>query len=236
VTTELVSSEPQRLAAPPPARLDRIVAWVLLAGVLVMYAAAVAVGERTTDLSHLRAAIASGEVTQVRMSEGLSEGSVGRTGVFITWEELGVTHRTSVTQASDERQARQARRDSASATVVVGDVADFLTTDGRTVEVTGVPEDRGGSTTEVLGFEVPASFFFAQLVIICATLLLIGGREPWRATRWGWGWLVLLTPVGVPAFLVLGGSTGLLRPRMPHRRLTGGWALLLALAIGSALR
>ena len=71
---------------------------------------------------------------------------------------------------------------------------------------------------------------------MCATLLLVGSREPWRATSWAWAWLILLTPVGVPAFLLFGGITGLAPPRPGHRRLTGGWAFLLALALGGAFR
>ncbi|WP_299932949.1 hypothetical protein [uncultured Nocardioides sp.] len=231
MTTELVSSEPARLATQPPPRLDRIAAWVLLAGLLVMYAAAIAVGERETDLPHLREAIASGEVTEVRLSEGLDDSSRGYVGVQIAWEQHGISYSTTITQASGERQARQARSGNASTPVAVGDVADFLTTDGQQVRVAGATDPPYGTSTEVLGFTVPGGFFVAQLVITCATLLLIGAREPWRATRWAWAWLVLLTPIGVPAFLVLGGSTGLLRPRKPHRRLTAGWAFLLALLI-----
>lgn len=60
-------------------------------------------------------------------------------------------------------------------------------------------------------------------------LLIVGGPEPWRATRWAWGWAWLLTgPLGSVAYLLLGGPTGALRPHHGHRRLTGGWAFLLA--------
>lgn len=230
MATELVPSEPACLATQSPARLDRVVAWVLLAGVVLMYVSAALVGERETYLADLRAAIATGEVTEVRMSEGLAEGDRGYVGVRIAWQQHGISYSTTVTQASGERQARQARRGSTTP-VVVGDVAEFLATDGRQVRVAGTTEHPSGTSTEVLGLTVPGRFFVAQLVIACATLLLIGAREPWRATRWAWAWLVLLTPVGVPAFLLLGGTTGLLRPRVPQRRLTGGWALLLALLL-----
>lgn len=61
-------------------------------------------------------------------------------------------------------------------------------------------------------------------------LLLIGGPQPWRATRWAWFWLALpVAPLGLLAYFLLGGPLGVARPRHPNRRLTGGWAFLLAL-------
>jgi hypothetical protein len=64
---------------------------------------------------------------------------------------------------------------------------------------------------------------------LAVLLLIVGGPEPWRATRWAWGWAWLLAgPLGSVAYLLLGGPTGFLRPQHGHRRLTGGWAFLLA--------
>jgi hypothetical protein len=64
---------------------------------------------------------------------------------------------------------------------------------------------------------------------LAVLLLIVGGPEPWRATRWAWGWAWLLTgPLGSVAYLLLGGPIGVARPRTGHRRLTGGWAFLLA--------
>ena len=42
-------------------------------------------------------------------------------------------------------------------------------------------------------------------------------------------------PLGGLAFLLLGGSTAVLRPARPQRRLTGGWAFLLSIVVGAAL-
>lgn len=48
----------------------------------------------------------------------------------------------------------------------------------------------------------------------------------WRAP----GAVVLLAgPLGCVAYLLLGGPLGVARPRNPSRRLTGGWAFLLAM-------
>ena len=71
-----------------------------------------------------------------------------------------------------------------------------------------------------------------------ALVLLVGGRHPWRATRWAWFWLVVLTGVptyAIVAYLLLSGRTPLVpAPRRGARRLTGGWAFLLGVLLGAA--
>jgi hypothetical protein len=81
-----------------------------------------------------------------------------------------------------------------------------------------------------MGWGVPWQVAILAMASWLAVLLLIvGGPEPWRATRWAWGWAWLLTgPLGSVAYLLLAGPTGFLRPQHGHRRLTGGWAFLLA--------
>ena len=67
-------------------------------------------------------------------------------------------------------------------------------------------------------------------------LLVVTTPGPLRATRWAWFWLVgVLPPVGAITFLLLGGPTGLVPEREGTRRLTGGWAFLLAFALNSVL-
>jgi hypothetical protein len=79
-------------------------------------------------------------------------------------------------------------------------------------------------------WRVPGPLALLALAIWLGVLLLIiGGPEPWRATRWAWGWAWLLTgPLGSVAYLLLGGPSGLAAPRPRHRRITGGLALVLA--------
>ena len=233
MTTEVV--ERTGKPAPPVGRWDRIAAWSLLVVVALMCVGAVLLGEREVDVSDLRQAIGDGDVSEVRMSDQLSDGSIGYGTVTIRWREHGIAYATTVTQASSERQARRVRRPADE--VVVGDVADALTAHGREVTVAGPTGDfYTGSRTMILGFNSPGWLVLVSLGLACATLLLIGAIEPWRATRWGWAWFVLLTPIGVPLFLLFGGLTGLLPPRPGSRRLTGGWAFLLASAIGAGLR
>lgn len=233
MTTEVV--ERTAKPTPPVGRWDSIAAWSLLVVVALMCVGAVLLGEREVDVSDLRQAIGEGDVSEVLMSEQQSDGSIGYGTVTIRWREHGIAYATTVTQASNERQARKVRRPADE--VVVGDVVDALATHGREVRVTGPTSDHySGTSTTIVGFRAPGWLALVGLGVVCTTLLLIGAIEPWRATRWGWAWFVLLTPVGVPLFLLFGGLTGLLPPRPGARRLTGGWAFLLASAVGAGLR
>ena len=88
----------------------------------------------------------------------------------------------------------------------------------------------------VLGWVAPDWTGLARLFLVIGTLAhLVLGPQPWRATRWAWFWLFgVLSPLGMIAFLVLSGPTpGVRTPRSGARRLTGGWAFLLALVLGS---
>ena len=136
-----------------------------------------------------------------------------------------------VKQATDERAARRARRESTQP-VVVGPVTDHLVALAPDVRI--VDGERGYYSQSVYGWSVPGALALRILVLFVGTLSMILGPRPWRATRWAWAWLVLLVPlVGVPAYLLFGGPTGLFRPKPPHRPgLTGGWAFLLALLLG----
>jgi hypothetical protein len=79
---------------------------------------------------------------------------------------------------------------------------------------------------------VPGVLALAAFGLFLAWLaFLVGGPQPWRATRWAWFWLGF-PPVGVLAHLLLSGPTpGLPAPRRPDRRLTGGWAFLIYLVV-----
>jgi hypothetical protein len=93
------------------------------------------------------------------------------------------------------------------------------------------------SETTFLGWRLPGWMGWPVLAwwLGCLALLVVGPR-PWRATRWAWFWLLPL-PFGPLAFLLLGGPTpGLPRPADENRRLTGGWAFLLAILLGGLFR
>jgi hypothetical protein len=111
---------------------------------------------------------------------------------------------------------------------VEGDPRETLRSIDPDVRITGERTTDHGFT--FMGWGVPWHVVILGMASWLAVLLLIvGGPEPWRATRWAWGWAWLLTgPLGSVAYLLLGGPTGFLRPHDGHRRLTGGWAFLLA--------
>ena len=223
--------------APRPAetsRRGRAAAWVLLAVTAGVLACALLLGEREAPLADLREAVASGEVTEVRLTEVLAPDEMGWSAVTIRWDVgLGMDRATWVAQASSERQARQARRQGAYP-VIVGDVADALAAGGREVRVVGTTTQLP-SGPAVFGTTVAPWLFWTWLAAVLATLVLVGDRDTWRATPWAWRWLVLLTPVGAPAYLLLGGPTGLLAPAPGARRLTGGWSFLVAVVVLPAL-
>ena len=176
-------SERTEKPTPPAGRWDRYAAWSLLLITALMYVGALVVGERETDVSSLREAIGTGDVSEVLISEEMTTG-IGYGPVTIRWRDHGLRYSTTVTQASDERQARKARREIDGSVVVVGEVVEALTTNGREVTVTGRTSTYyGGTWSSVLGFTVPGWFAFVGLGTICVTLLLIGSIEPWRATR-----------------------------------------------------
>ena len=69
------------------------------------------------------------------------------------------------------------------------------------------------------------------LAFLLGLVVLIAGRQPWRATRWAWLWFAFL-PGGPLAFLLLSGPTPGLPSANDQRRLTGGKAFLLTVTLG----
>jgi hypothetical protein len=213
-------------------RRDRVAGWILLLTWTALVVAALVTGERASTFGHLERLVATGEVTTVEVvGEPLPDDSIGYAGIEVRWREGWTVRSASVTQASNERQAAKARRANGSP-VVVGGVEDHL----RALDP-GVTFTRGeyrSSSFEMRGLQTPGWVGLGYLVLLLGTLVLVGGPRPWRASRWGWAWLVLLLPpFGIAAYLLLGGPTGLFRPRDPRRVwLTGGWAFLLTLLLG----
>lgn len=216
-------------------RRDRIAGWVLVTAWIGLVVAVLLTGHKATGFDRLERLVAAGGITEVEVvgGSGRSIDWEGTSGAEVRWREGGVVHTAEVTEASDDRQAAQARRQGDTGrTVVVGSVEDHLAR--LDPDVTFVRGEPRNPYAMVAGLKAPGWWGLAYVVLLGATLVLNGGPPPWRATRWAWAWLVLLVPpFGIAAYLLLGGPTGLFRPRDPRRVwLTGGWALLLALLLG----
>ena len=157
----------------------------------------------------------------------------------VHWRSGMFAHSTQVVEARPLAAGRRAGARDGVTGVVRGDLGDELRRlqPGLRVERVGYPS---GPSTEVLGRELTGWTAGVLIVVFLGTLgLLVLGPEPWRATRWAWFWLVTsaAAPLAAVAYLVLAGPTSLSRaPRDGSRRLTGGWAFLIASVVTTAVR
>lgn len=211
----------------------RIAGWALISACLLLVGVGILAGERTASYHDLEAAVASGDVDQVTVSQGYTGEFLGHATVDVYWRTLGGWH---VAQVVEQHPLR---RDRINGLPVVYDVGEDLRALNAGLEVERrVHWRERTSDTELLGWRLPG---WCGLVIlgvwVGVLMLIVGGAQPWRATRWAWFWLLAMAaPVGVVAFLLFGGPCGL-RPPPPGRRpgLRGGWGFLLALLVGSAI-
>ncbi len=205
----------------------------LVVGWLLVIAAMLVAGARTTSLGDLREAVARGDVDGVTVTSGLPARATGYVLVQVGWREGLWRHEAAVVEwrgsPTERVEARESARDQG-ATAVHGSLAAALRAadPGLTVSVS----DHDLSSSTLLGWRCPPWLgLVAAALVLCGLGLLLGGPEPWRATRWAWFWL-LVPPLGSIAFLLLSGPTpGLPRPKDGTRRLTGGWAFLLAVPL-----
>ncbi|WP_147918071.1 hypothetical protein [Ruania zhangjianzhongii] len=118
-------------------------------------------------------------------------------------------------------------------------------TAGVPVRVVPVDQYRNEATVTPEGWVVAALGPWVMpvglLVIVASMIMLITSPRPWFATKWAWFWLVWAIPPLWVAFLALEPrplrlsaqlAAARLRPRpllgAGDRRLTGGWALVIA--------
>jgi hypothetical protein len=213
------------------------VGWLLLVAWMVLLTSAVFLGARESTLTQLEEDLESGRVDSLQVSDGLSERGRGYATVELTWRSIGLLHTTQVIEARPLRRApRSASTEDVTAVVEPG-LADRLVElhpDLR-IEDAALGDDR---SSEALGWRLPSWLGLVGVGLFVSTLLLLVlGPQPWRATRWAWFWLLGLgAPLVMVAYLALGGATTLVPPlRNPSRRLSGGWAFLISIVVGSAL-
>ncbi len=206
--------------------------WRLLSlAVAVLWLAAAATmlltGERRTDLDALEAGVRDGSVARVEVigwPGGLDDGSAYR----LRWHDVPVD-RYTVVHVDVVKGGNTPTRDQQ---VIDQNPTDFLVGLDPDIEVVSV-EPSAGTYTEWRGWRGPGWTGLVGFAAWFATLVLLRhGPEPRRATRWAWGWLVLLGgPLGALAYLILGGPLGVRGPTQVRGRLTGGWAFLLTLIL-----
>jgi hypothetical protein len=197
--------------------------------------ATVVVGQRESSLPELEAQVQRGDVTQVRISEGLAPGETGSATVRVAWRDGLVNHYAEVTETRHHSGGQVELRGRPGSGTSQGDLRSHLHATDPDLRFESAPFI--GESTNLAGWEAPGAYANAFLVLTVATLLLLLARPgpTWRATRWAWFWMLGLGPVGAPACLLLGGPcAGVRPPRADGARLTGGWAFLIVAVVSWA--
>lgn len=207
----------------------RIIALLWLVAVLAI----LLVGERRSDLGLLHGGLSDGSVTEVEIV-GLSEEGVsgGYATVRLVWESRVLNRYTEVMVVSPDRSSGRPYN-SEDLPVVVRDPRPTLEELQPGVEIV-LMGYRSGTSWEAGGWSLRGWPSMLVGPLWLGTLfMLMGGPQPWRATRWAWFWIMLATPFyGAVAYVLLGGPLAAGRPANRSRRLTGGWAFLIALFLG----
>lgn len=208
------------------ASLGLAAAWIVVLGLML------AVGTREASWEDLQASLADGSVTSVQVVGELAPDSTGYSLAEVFWRNGVLQHRTEVMQVSADLVDSGGAP--SSSVQVTGGVGDLLR--GQHPGLATKKESRPNVSSELFGWQVTWPLGAVALSVALLTLMvLILGPTPWWATRWAWFWLGN-NPVGVMAFLMLSGPTpGVPAPRHSARRLTGGWAFLLYLAVRGVL-
>jgi hypothetical protein len=195
---------------------------------LVTAVAVVLAGERRADLDTLLADVGEGSVTEVEIV-GLPRDPDwrGRAQVTLEWRGRVLDRFAEVVVDTRRRPGSSEVGDQ-----IVGDPARFLRSGAPQLALDVTYSNHTGFQ-EWREWRGPAWVAAMGLAAWFGTVLLAGaGPQSWRATPWAWIWLILFSgPLGAVAYLLLGGPLGMWRPRDLQRRLTGGWAFLMAMVL-----
>jgi hypothetical protein len=242
VTGDHVGPPPdERLPLSPPGdrsaperRWDQV-RWGLLVCWLIVAGATVLTGERASSWDQVETLVAAGEVNAVRVAGELPAGATGYGEVEVHWRHGPLKYRAEVLQVrgTSALDAEPALDDARVA--LVEPPSSLLAAAQPGLQVTH--DQQRWNSSALVGWQVPSWLgLFAALLFVAGLFVLIAGPQPWRATRWAWFWLQL-PPLGAIAFLLASGPIpGAPHPGSPHRRLTGGWAFLLSIALTGILK
>lgn len=209
---------------------------VLVVGWLVALACGVAFGSRAASWEDARELVRSGAVDSVSVSYEVPAGARGFSLVEVRWQRGPLNYVAEVVQVSGRGQGVGARGAADRSVPRVRSAPSSLLA-SLNPDVDVVRDDRLRSGGRLIGWYVPSAVSMSVLLLMLSGLMaLAASPRAWRVTPWGWFWL-LSTPVGQVAFLLLSGPTvGLPGPRDAGRRLTGGWAMLISMALLEAAR
>lgn len=256
-----VTAAPPRTRRPWRVLAVHLVGWALLGGFLTSAVAMVLLGSLEARPGALEERLgsdaAAGEVTTLHVERPFRDhatypsapGAGHWSGVVeVRWREGGLWRSTSYVTASSDRAARRLQRSTGLLPSAVGDPyalpPEWTQAQPRLDVAWSEPGSRAMTgSAEVFDVEWTGpswAVLTGGVIGLTALAWLLVGPQPWRFTRWGWFWLVFgAWPVGVPAFLLFGGSTGLLPPSDPARRLSGwsgfGLSIVTALLCGALL-
>lgn len=211
----------------------------LLALTVVVLLATPLLGERAATLDDLRTAVAEGRVAAVEVRGGLPADAVGSALQEVRWREGWQRHHTEVRLVAGPEDGSSSGSSGGDPPppVVRRDVGSLVRSWDPLVRVDRTGRGSGSHVSgTVLGVDVPGWVGVLVLVQGLGGLLVVaGGPDPARATRWAWFWLSAL-PLGMTAFLLLSGPLPGRPPVAPgRRRLRGGWAFVLVALAGGAV-
>ncbi|QOR69839.1 hypothetical protein IM660_14415 [Ruania alkalisoli] len=226
-------SDETRTAPAGASPMTRVVVRILLLVLLVVAGSNEVTRPHASSLDELQADLATGDVSAMTIERPAdqAEGTFAvrwDAGPFDSYARYEYSWREDVDEAAG--LVERAHADGVAVTII-SPSAGFIDNDGWLANLMG-----GWST-------LPALFAGAGILIVLAT-----GPQPWFATRWAWFWLGAAIPVLWLAFLLfeprpLWHSARLAsaerepvpNPEDQDRRLTGGWAFLIAGVVASVL-
>lgn len=196
----------------------------LIAGWLVALAVMLSLGARHTTFDALIEQVQAGHVHDVQVSSDVPV-SRGEQTVDLAWRRGLLRYTTTVIETRDDQ-------------IYIGDdtedlhfaAADALRTAGAAVQVR--PGIQHSFSSSLMGWRLPTwAAWLASLLGLGTLASVCFAPQPRFATRWAWFWLMWGGgAVGLLAYLLLAGPVPFTRAPRNRRRLTAGWALLLAMA------
>jgi len=174
----------------------------------------------TTSLDELFAELDRGDVTRITLER--PHPAAAASGDFrVRWDGAGRPGEASYRYESE----------------LVGSEARVLVDEAQEIRAAATRSPAAVAIVEVRDFSYGGTTWFLHgIAWFVALLVLVTGPQPRLATKWAWGWLLFLVPPAALALVVLEPVPLWRREaRWRARRLTGGWALLLAVVAAGVL-